>query len=123
MLYLTKTVLKIYSMHFKETFGEFVRRLREQKKLPIRKVAAYLDLDPSTLSKIERDERSANREMIKRFSEILEEDEETLLINFLSDKVTHELLPESCSEKVLKVAEQKLKYRKSNSGRQSSLEI
>lgn len=110
-------------MQFKETFGEFVRKLREQKELPIRKVAAYLDIDPSTLSKIERDERSANREMIKKFSEIFSTDEETLLVNFLSDKVAYELLLESCSEKVLKVAEQKLKYRKSKSAQQSFLDI
>ncbi len=47
-------------MQNKETFGELIRKLRERNGLPIRKVAAHLDIDPSTLSKIERDERSAN---------------------------------------------------------------
>jgi transcriptional regulator with XRE-family HTH domain len=51
-------------MQFKESFGGYLRKLREGKNLPIRKVAAYCDIDPSTLSKIERDERSANKDMI-----------------------------------------------------------
>jgi len=38
----------------KETFGEYIRRLREEMNLPLRKVAAQLDVDTSTLSKIER---------------------------------------------------------------------
>ena len=33
-----------------ETFGEYIRRLREEKNLPLRKVAAQLDIDTSTLS-------------------------------------------------------------------------
>jgi len=40
-----------------ETFGEYIRRLREEKKLPLRKVAAQLDIDTSTLSKVERGDR------------------------------------------------------------------
>ena len=37
-----------------DTFGEFIRKQREKKLLPLRKVAAYLDIDTSTLSKVER---------------------------------------------------------------------
>lgn len=42
------------------TFGEVIKKLREDNGLPLRKVAAHLDIDPSTLGKIERNERSAN---------------------------------------------------------------
>lgn len=37
-----------------ESFGDFIRKSREIKKLPLRKVAAHLDIDQSTLSKAER---------------------------------------------------------------------
>ena len=44
----------------KKTFGEIIREGREHEGLPLRKVAAFIDIDPSTLSKIERGERSEN---------------------------------------------------------------
>ena len=42
-----------------ETFGEYIKKAREIIKLPLRKVAAHLDIDTSTLSKVERGERPA----------------------------------------------------------------
>ena len=53
------------------SFGEYIRKLREENNLPIRKVAAILDVDPSTLSKIERGKRSANKDMLPILSELL----------------------------------------------------
>lgn len=108
-------------MHNKATFGEVIRKLREERSLPIRKVAAHLDIDPSTLSKIERGERSANRNHIKLLSELFGIDERGLLIDHLSDKVSYELLQEDCSSEVLKVAEAKIQYRRSKAERQGNL--
>ena len=45
-----------------DSFGERVRKLREQADMPLRKLAALLDIDQSTLSKIERGERKPNTE-------------------------------------------------------------
>jgi transcriptional regulator with XRE-family HTH domain len=122
-LFLTKNVLKYCSMQNKETFGEIIRKLREQNGLPIRKVAAHLDIDPSTLSKIERNERSANREHVKKLSELFKIDEKILLVNFLSDKVMYELINEEFSNEVLKVAEEKIKYLRSKNIKQSKLSL
>lgn len=47
-----------------KSFGEYIRKSREEKGLPLRKVAAALDIDTSILSKIERNERRATTEMI-----------------------------------------------------------
>ncbi|OFY75821.1 MAG: transcriptional regulator [Bacteroidetes bacterium RIFOXYA2_FULL_33_7] len=94
----------------KESFGELIRKLREGEGLPLRKVAAQLDIDPSTLGKIERNERTANKEMIEKLGEIFSIDSEQLLISFLSDKVAFELMKEDCANDVLKVAEEKVKY-------------
>ena len=41
------------------SFGEYLRDKREQAGLPLRKIAAELDIDTSVLSKIERGERTA----------------------------------------------------------------
>jgi transcriptional regulator with XRE-family HTH domain len=55
-----------------ETFGGYIRKVREKKKLPLRKVVAYLDIDTSTLSKIERGDRQALSDYIKPLADILE---------------------------------------------------
>lgn len=99
----------------KESFGVFIRRLREDKGLPLRKIAAALDIDPSTLSKIERGERSANKEMIPVFSELFHEEENVLSMILLSDKIAYNLVEEENADEILKVAEEKIKYLKSNS--------
>jgi transcriptional regulator with XRE-family HTH domain len=74
------------------TFGEVIKKLREEIGLPLRKVAAHLDIDPSTLGKIERNERSANKEMIEKFAVIFSINSKTLLVSFLSDKVAYEIM-------------------------------
>src|SRR5258705_1067 len=53
-----------------ESFGDYIRKSREGKKLPLRKVAAHLDIDQSTLSKVERGERPALPENQKQFAGI-----------------------------------------------------
>ena len=43
-----------------ESLDETIRKRREDKELPLRTVAAYLDIDQAILSKIERVQRNAN---------------------------------------------------------------
>lgn len=66
-----------------DSFGEYIRELREAKGFPLRKVAAELDIDTSILSKIERNERTASIEMIPIFAGILETPEKNIQIEFL----------------------------------------
>lgn len=93
-----------------EKIGEKIRKLREQSEMPLRKLAALLDLDQSTLSKIERNERQANKGMIEQIAEIFNADKNELIISFYSDKVSYELQNEDLSQEILKVAEQKVAY-------------
>ena len=101
-----------------ETFGDLIRKLREENGLPLRKVAANLDIDPSTLSKIERNARSANKDIIEKFAELFSIDKKELLIAFLSDKIAYELINEDCSKDVLKAAEGKIKYIRNKNSKQ-----
>lgn len=98
------------SMVTQQTFGETLRKLREDDGMPLRKLAALLDIDQSTLSKIERNERKANPEMIDKLSKIFKADKKELHISFVSDKVVYELLDEESSIDILKVAEEKISY-------------
>ncbi len=110
-------------MSVKETFGEHIKRLREEHKLPIRKVASVLDLDPSTLSKIERGERNANKEMLPLLAELFNEDEKTLKLILFSDKVAYQILGEENTNEILKVAEEKIQYLKNKNLKQGSFDL
>jgi transcriptional regulator with XRE-family HTH domain len=73
------------------SFGEYLRNRREQLGLPLRKVAAELDIDTSILSKIERSERVATKEMLPTLAKTLEVPEKEIQIEFIQATVLGEL--------------------------------
>ena len=74
-----------------KSFGEYLRKSREEKELPLRKVAAALDIDTSILSKIERNERRATTEMLPLLAETLEKSEKEIQIEYIKSLVLTEL--------------------------------
>ena len=110
-------------MTVKESFGEHIKRLREEHQLPLRKVASVLELDPSTLSKIERGERNANKEMLPLLAELFKENEKELSLILFSDKVAYQLMEEENPNEILKVAEEKIQYFKNKNAKQGSLNL
>jgi transcriptional regulator with XRE-family HTH domain len=95
-----------------QTTGEIIRQLREERELPLRKVAALLDIDTSFFSKIERSERKATKDQIHKLEQIFEVKKDYLMIPYLSEKIYHELSEEDCANQVLKVAEEMVKHQK-----------
>ncbi len=73
------------------SFGEYLRNRREQLGLPLRKVAAELDIDTSILSKIERSERVATKEMLPILAKTLEIQDKEIQIEFIQSTVLSEL--------------------------------
>ncbi len=94
------------------TFGEHIRALREERQLPLRKVAAELDVDPSTLAKIERNERNGNKMMVINLAKIFKVSEDELMLSYLSDRIVYEILEEDLGKEALRVAEEKIQYLK-----------
>lgn len=94
------------------TFGELIRELRENAGLPIRKIAAQLDIDPSLLGKIERNERQPTKEQIKKLALIFQQSESCLLDEFVSDQIAFKIIQEDIDLNILKVAEEKVQYLK-----------
>ena len=94
------------------SFGETIRKYRDERKLPLRKVAAFLDVDQAILSKIERGQRRANREQVLMLSEFFEIKEQDLLVAWLSDKLVYAVQNEECGIQALQVAESKVTYEK-----------
>jgi transcriptional regulator with XRE-family HTH domain len=74
-----------------KTFGRYIRELRETQGLPLRKVAAALDIDTSILSKIERNERRATINMLPVFSKILKTSEKDIQIEFIKSMIISDL--------------------------------
>jgi transcriptional regulator with XRE-family HTH domain len=72
-------------------FGEYLRNRRELLGLPLRKVAAELDIDTSILSKIERNERVATKEMLPTLAKTLEVQEKEIQIEFIQSTILSEL--------------------------------
>lgn len=71
-------------------FGMFLKAIREQKGIPQRKVAQVLDIDTSTLSKIELWERPVLLTMIKGLAEALDFDYKELQVKFISESILTE---------------------------------
>ena len=74
-----------------ESFGTYIRRLRESKNLPLRKVAAQLDIDTSTLSKVERGERPISIEYLRPLSQFLDIELKDIQVRYISDNITKNL--------------------------------
>ncbi|MFV0571950.1 MAG: helix-turn-helix domain-containing protein [Xanthomarina gelatinilytica] len=97
-----------------ETIGEKLRHIREEKELPLRRVAALLDIDVAILSKMERGERKITKEVVLKLADIYDYNADELLVSFLSDKILYEIQDEDLGIKALKVAEERAKYIKAN---------
>jgi transcriptional regulator with XRE-family HTH domain len=91
------------------SFGDCIKKLRKTEGLPLRKVAAGLDIDPSTLGKFEKNNRWPSKEIIKSLSEIFKTDSKELIISSLSDRLEYELRNEEYKYEILKATEYKLK--------------
>ena len=92
------------------SLGDTIRKLREEKELPLRTVAACLHIDQAILSKIERGQRNASREQVVKLAKYFKVKENDLLIAWLSDRLAYEVGDEEVALKALKVAEEKVMY-------------
>lgn len=93
-------------------FGELVRKLREEKNLLLRELAAQLEIDPAILSKIERGERKARKEQLTGFAIALEYDDKKLKIIWLADRIQEVVENEKEGMDALHLAEKLIKYGK-----------
>lgn len=93
-----------------DNLGDIIKKLREEKKLPLRTVAAYLDIDQAILSKMERGQRKISREHVVKLAEYFDVKEEDLLVAWLSDKLVYEIGDEKIALKALEAAEEKIAY-------------
>jgi transcriptional regulator with XRE-family HTH domain len=94
------------------SLGEYLRLRRKEEGLPLRRVAALLDLDPSTLGKIEKNTRRASEDMIPRLAEIYSEDPRDLYIMYHSDLIIASIGGLDYSARILEATSNKLQTSK-----------
>lgn len=104
-------------------FGDQIRVLREAQNLPLRKVAAFLDLDTSVLSKIERGERQASKENVLKIAEFFSLDQQELLNEFYGENIAKLVYREKNISDILKVAEEKIEYFKILNQKQTKIDF
>ena len=102
-------------MKFEKTFGDTVKKLREERNLPLREVAEALKIDTSMLGKIEKNNRKPTKQLIEKIAKYFKVSDKDLIIAFVSDTVAYHVMDEEdFASEVLKVAEKKVKYLKAN---------
>lgn len=92
-----------------ETIGNTLRGLRETQGLLLREVGAMISLDPTILSKIERDERMPTKDQIKALADFYKNQKDEVLIAWLSDKIVYDVQNEELALQAIRVAEEKIK--------------
>lgn len=91
--------------------GLYIRKLREERGYLLRQMAALLDVDPTILSKMEREERPFKKENIIKVAEICNFDKEELLTMWLADKICDVVKDEDVALEAIELAK---KQRKQN---------
>ena len=95
-----------------KTLGDTLKCAREKKDLILRKVAAEVEIDQSLISKFEKNERKPTKQQIVRLAKFYKLSESELIINWFSEKIAEELKYTESTSEILKVAEEKINYYK-----------
>jgi len=97
----------------KETFGEYIKRLRTESELTLTQLAAKLDLDSANLSKIENNKREFDEKRLELLANVFNLDLAQLRTEFFSDIIAKKIYENNCDSETLILAEQKVEYLKS----------
>jgi len=90
--------------------GNLIRTLRLEKGYPLRKVAAFLDIDQAILSKMERGQRKIHKDQVIKLAKFFDYSEKKMLVTYLSDRIVYEIGDSQYAKIALEVAEGKLDY-------------
>ncbi|MBZ0201282.1 MAG: helix-turn-helix domain-containing protein [Ignavibacteriaceae bacterium] len=94
----------------KETFGEYVKRLRTENNLTLTQLAAQLDLDSANLSKIENGKRAFDEKRLIKLANFFKLNMDKLKTEFFSDLIAKKIYQTKCCHETLLLAEEKIKY-------------
>lgn len=106
-----------------KSFGEYIRELRMKSNLSLRIVGAEINIDQSTLSKIERNEKLAPPYIIKPLSKLYKEDYRKFQTRYLSERVYREVKEFDYAFEALEITRKRLKFEKKGTIKNNGKEI
>jgi transcriptional regulator with XRE-family HTH domain len=89
-------------------FGAYLKAIREEKSIPQRKVAHVIDVDTSTLSKMELGERQISVDMIKPWAETIGANFKELQVRFISEKIKNDFFEQPYLKEALQQVIEKI---------------
>lgn len=107
----------------KATFGEYIRKLRNDKGFTLTELAAKLKLDSANLSKIETGKREFDEKRLAMLAKAFDLDMEKLKIEYFADQFAKKMYTYDCSTETLMVAEEKVKYLRSTNVQQTKIKF
>ena len=105
----------------KETLGEFIHKLRIDNSLTLTKLAAALDIDQSTLSKIENCKRNVPEDILPKLAKFFNLDFKQIEKEFYSEKIAEIIYRDEDAKGLLKLAEEKAAYFRIKKTRQAKI--
>lgn len=106
-----------------KSFGELIREARKQRGLKLREIAGKLEIDQSTLSKIERNEIIASVRIVKPIAKLLGIDYKLLQVKYLSEKLYNELKEADYAVDAIDEAKRMLVFNRKNANIASKKEL
>jgi transcriptional regulator with XRE-family HTH domain len=89
-------------------FGEYIRKLREERNVLQRQLAALLETDTAFISKFEKGEKKATREQASKLTAFFEVSENESITLWLSDRIKDTLQNDPFSEDALELTKKRL---------------
>lgn len=103
--------------------GAYLRELREQKCVPIREVASALNLDQSTWSKFERDERIPKGEIIFSIADYFQIDFRYLTARLKAEHIAKTLSVAPNADQIMDMVQKRLAYIRAEKYVQSKIDL
>lgn len=95
-----------------KTLGETLKEARHKTHLILRKVSDEVSIDQSLISKFEKNERKPTKEQLLRLADFYNLSQKDLIISWYSEKIAEDLKYSELTTEILKVAEEKINYNK-----------
>lgn len=100
------------------SFGELIRNLRLQQNVPLRVVAAAVEIDSTMLSRFELGERFPTDEQINRFAEYFQKPVEELSALVIADRILSSYGHDAVTLKAAEIVRERIEeYTAGNTGK------
>lgn len=94
----------------RETIGQYIRTLRNDKGWTLTQLAAKLDIDSANLSKIENGKRELDEKKLTKLCKVFKLDKSEMERELVSEKIARAICDKELDQSVLTLAEEKINY-------------